>query len=277
MPFGKVVGHSQQISFIKELVRKGGFPQSCAFSGPEGIGKRLVATETAKLLTGRDDLLNVRFIGTELPPKIDDVREAILWLRERPVGSPRKVLIVDRVEEARTEALNALLKILEEPPDYAFIVLITSNISLLPKTVVSRLRVFRFSRLTEKNVECVLERLGIEVDRKVLKLCGGSVGRAVAIHERNIVPLIEELLKLIRSGKGMEGIVDFSSRFSKQEETLLFIDALEYLLSKRDVGSKWFEPISRARLFLRSNVKPRAVIEWLLITVLLGEKCPSSI
>ena len=272
MPFSKVVGHSQQISFIKKLIESSSFPQVSIFSGPGGIGKKLIAVETAKLLTGRETAINIKVIGEEKIPKIEEIRESIEWMFRKPVSSNCKVLIVDRAESLRKEVANALLKLLEEPPSYGYIMLITSNEHSLLPTIKSRASYFRFSKLTEKNVEYILETLNIEIDRRILKISGGSPGNAIAIMKSDILPLIDELINLLKSPKAKEKIVEFSAKFSKasQEETILFLNSFETLLSKKNTIFKWFEIIDTARKFLTFNVKPRLVIEWMLISALFN-------
>ena len=270
MPFSRVVGHSQQISFIKKLIESSSFPQVSIFSGPGGIGKKLIAVETAKLLTGRETAINIKVIGEEKIPKIEEIRESIEWMFRKPVSSNCKVLIVDRAESLRKEVSNALLKLLEEPPSYGYIMLITSNEHSLLPTIRSRASYFRFSKLTEKNVEYILETLNMEIDRRILKISGGSPGNAIAIMKSDILPLIDELINLLKSPKAKEKIVEFSAKFSKasQEETILFLNSFETLLSKKNTIFKWFEIIDTARKFLTFNVKPRPVIEWMLISAL---------
>ena len=272
MPFSRVVGHSQQISFIKKLIESSSFPQVSIFSGPGGIGKKLIAVETAKLLTGRETAINIKVIGKEEIPKIEEIRESIEWMFRKPVSSNCKVLIVDRAESLRKEVSNALLKLLEEPPSYGYIMLITSNEHSLLPTIRSRASYFRFSKLTEKNVEYILETLNIEIDRRILKISGGSPGNAIAIMKSDILALIDELINLLKSPKAKEKIVEFSAKFSKasQEETILFLNSFETLLSKRNTIFKWFEIIDTARKFLTFNVKPRLVIEWMLISALFN-------
>ena len=272
MPFSKVVGHSQQISFIKKLIESSSFPQVSIFSGPGGIGKKLIAVETAKLLTGRETAINIKVIGEEKIPKIEEIRESIEWMFRKPVSSNCKVLIVDRAESLRKEVANALLKLLEEPPSYGYIMLITSNEHSLLPTIKSRASYFRFSKLTEKNVEYILETLNMEIDRRILKISGGSPGNAIAIMKSDILPLIDELINLLKSPKAKEKIVEFSAKFSKasQEETILFLNSFETLLSKKNAIFKWFEIIDMARKFLTFNVKPRLVIEWMLISALFN-------
>ena len=82
MPFSNVVGHSKQISILKSLISSKRFPSSSLFVGPEGVGKKLIATEALKLLT--ENPLNIRILGEEKPGTIEEIREASAWLFTKP-------------------------------------------------------------------------------------------------------------------------------------------------------------------------------------------------
>ncbi|TCK03362.1 DNA polymerase III subunit delta' [Phorcysia thermohydrogeniphila] len=272
MPLSTVVGHSKQLSVIKTLINSRMFPQSSLFVGPEGVGKKLIAVETLTLIA--DSSLNVKVIGSEKPATIEEVREVSSWLFTKPTSGKGKGVVIDNADEMRGEAANALLKTLEEPPDYGYIVLVAkSEQSVLP-TLRSRCRIFRFGRLSDANVEYILERLGITPDKRVIKLSNGSAGMAVRLSESSVPELVQEFLNLMRSKDRLKGIVKFSANFSKlsREETLLFLNALENLLSQKDTIIKWYSAIKRGREFLKFYGKPQSVIEWMLIEVLLGNQ-----
>ncbi|WP_457567868.1 AAA family ATPase [Desulfurobacterium sp.] len=267
MGFNEIVGHNEQIHTIRELIKQKIFPDSSIFSGPAGVGKKLVAVETARLLT--QNPLEIKILGEEKPPSIDEIREASLWLFKKPQYSSRKTLIIDNAENMRRESANALLKTLEEPPPYANIILITSNENYLLPTIRSRCRIFRFGKLTAEQVKTVLNKHGIQCDQKIIKISGNSPGRAIALANSNVPELIGELLKLLKEKKLTENITTFSSRFSavSREETELFIDSLEVLISENKTLLKWFESLERGRTFLKFYGRPQNVIEWILINI----------
>ena len=269
MPFSSVVGHSKQISILKSLISSKRFPSSSLFVGPEGVGKKLIATEVLKLLT--ENPLSIRILGEEKPSTIEEIREASAWLFTKPSSGKGKGLIIDNADEMRSEAANALLKTLEEPPDYGFIVLIAKNEEAVLPTLRSRCRVFRFGKLSDSNIEYLLEKLGLKPDKRVVKLSNGSAGMAVRLSESQVPELIKEFINLMKSKDKLKGIISFSSNFSKlsREETLLFLNALENLLSQKDTVLMWFEAIQKGREFLKFYGKPQSVIEWILLEVLL--------
>ncbi len=271
MPLNTIVGHSRQIKLIKELIERGEFPQSSIFSGVEGVGKRLVAVESLKLISGSD--LEVRIIGSEKPATIEEVRELTEWLFLKPTEGKAKGVVIDNAEEMRSEASNALLKTLEEPPGYAYIILITRNENALLPTIRSRCRIFRFGRLTDSNVEFILKKQGIKPDRKITKLSGGSAGLALKLHESQVPQLIEKLSRLLKRRRVLPVLSEFTPKFSKvsREEARLFLDALENLVRERGTFDRWEEAINRGRLYLKFYGKPQSVVEWVILTAILGK------
>ncbi|WP_456342915.1 DNA polymerase III subunit delta' [Thermovibrio sp.] len=266
MLFSSVVGHSKQLGIIRELVEKGLFPSTTLFCGPEGVGKRLIGRELLTYLTGSP--FSVREIGLEKPPTIEEIRELTEWLFTKPTEGKGKGALIDNAELMRSEAANALLKTLEEPPDYAYLILIARNEEGVLPTIRSRCRVFRFGRLSDANVEYVLERLGIDYDKRAIKVSRGSPGVALKIAENpTVLELLSDFVNLMKSKNRLKEITAFSSKFSNlsREETLLFLDSLEALLSQKETILKWADKIEEARRFLRFYGKPQSVIEWLLI------------
>ncbi len=260
------MGHSKQLSLLKRLVENKRLPSSLIFSGPDGVGKKTVALELAKSVAGK---FETRLIGEKSPPTIDDFRQLKSWLFSKPTVSEKKFLIIDNFHLARVELSNAVLKTLEEPPEYAHIVLVALSEHSVAPTVLSRSTVIRFSSLTPQNVAAVLKRLGVEPEEKVLKFCGGSVSRALNLTSSAVIGLLSEFSKLLKSGKLPYELVSFSEKFSKltRDEAMLFLDALESVLSP-SAYLQWAECLTRARDFLLSFAKPQSAIEWMLLCVL---------
>ena len=264
MLFNGIVGHSRQINLLRRLVESGTFPQSSLFVGPDGVGKRSIARELFSYLCKGE--FNVREVGTEKPVTVDEVRELSSWLFTKPSSGTGKAVIIDRADEMRGEASNALLKTLEEPPVYAYICLIVrSEESVLP-TIRSRCRVFRFGPLSDSSVAYILEKMGFKADKKVVKLAHGSVGRALKLLETPVVDLIGEFTSLIKRSDRLKRVVPFSEKFGSlgREEALLFFDSLEVLIFETGGAYRWEELINRARYYLKFYGKPQSVMEWFL-------------
>ena len=113
--------------------------------------------------------------------KIDDIRDLIEQTKYHPNMGRYKIFIIDEVHMLTKEAFNALLKTLEEPPEYVKFILATTDPLKLPATILSRTQHFRFKRISEKNIFEHLKNI---------------------LHKENITYQDEALNMLIRSGSG---------------------------------------------------------------------------
>ena len=127
--------------------------------GPEGVGKRTAAFAFAAALLGDErrvlarthpDLYLLEPLGEMI--RIDDVRALRHDLHMRPFEADRRVYVVLGAQRLNEDAADALLKDLEEPPPYAVIVLVASELGPLPPTILSRCQLVPFRRLSEKAV-----------------------------------------------------------------------------------------------------------------------------
>ncbi len=188
------------------------FPQSVLFSGPRGTGKtsaaRIVAKgllceknngvfsepcnecETCRSITD-GNFVDVVEIDAASHRGIDDIRSLRSEIMLSPLSAKRKIYIIDEVHMLTTEAANALLKTLEEPPAHVVFLLATTDPQKLPATVLSRLIKIPFHKATAQEVEGrikkVAEKEGIEIDAGAISLIyslsGGGFRDAVRILE----------------------------------------------------------------------------------------------
>jgi len=180
---------------------------SYLFAGPDGIGKKLVANEFAKLINCNNqgvndstdcecnsctkidkgihpDVIYVQFEGVK-SIKVEQIREGVedrLFLKS--FEAKYKVVIVDEAERMSNGAQNAFLKTLEEPPPNSVIILITSSPDTLLPTIRSRCQLIRFNPLPEELILNELNsnsELSSEEARICAKLSRGSLGRALSV------------------------------------------------------------------------------------------------
>ncbi len=153
-----IIGHSDKIRDLKRLAKDGNLSHGYVFWGPAMIGKRLVAEalanfletgsfETPKLL---QDCLVIKPSGNTIG--IDQVREIKNFLWQKPAISSRRTLVIDDADFMTADAQNALLKIAEEPPASALIVLVTDDPDALNPTVFSRLQKIYFSPVPQEEL-----------------------------------------------------------------------------------------------------------------------------
>ena len=153
--------------------------------GPAGVGKRTAAYEFAAALLGdarrvrartHPDLYVLEPLGEMI--RIDDVRALRHDLHMRPFEADRRVYLVLDAHRMNEDAADALLKDLEEPPPYAVIVLVASELGPLPPTILSRCQLVPFRRLSERAVrEWIVQRAPERSEGEARALARAAAGR----------------------------------------------------------------------------------------------------
>ncbi|HLE98437.1 MAG TPA: hypothetical protein VI409_06195 [Gaiellaceae bacterium] len=153
--------------------------------GPDGVGKRSAALAFAAALLGDErrvearthpDLYVLEPLGEMI--RIDDVRALRRDLHMRPFEADRRVYLVLEAQRMNEDAADALLKDLEEPPPYAVIVLVASELGPLPPTILSRCQLVPFRRLSERAVRgWIASRAPERSEEEVRVLARASSGR----------------------------------------------------------------------------------------------------
>ena len=236
MPFSEVVGHARPLGLLSRSLARGSLPPSLLFSGPQGVGKRLVARAVAQALnclhpihtsqtTGAGLAIdacgvcaacakierNVHpdFVVLERPDsgsvKIDQVRDAIGTTAYRPFEGRCRVIVIDEADRLNPDSQNALLKSLEEPPASSVFILVSSRPETLLSTVRSRCSRLRFGRLAAADVARLLsERHGMDQAdaHAVAAVADGSVGRALDAGSRAFRAGREAALSVLRTAAG---------------------------------------------------------------------------
>ena len=207
MGFPQIIGHEPQKEFLRNSIRKNRISHAYLFSGPEGVGKKLVAIGFAKLINcaqgGVDNLdckcvscakteksLNPDVLVFEYPGekiiKVGHVRQDIERLIHlAPYENPYKVFIIDDAQRMNFNAQNAFLKTLEEPPPNSVIILITTLADLLMPTIRSRCQSVVFQPLEVEQVREFLKKggPGDNDPELVSRISGGSISKALNADE----------------------------------------------------------------------------------------------
>jgi DNA polymerase-3 subunit delta' len=179
--------------------------------GPRGVGKRRLALAFAGELLGdrgrterrsHPDLYVLEPLGEMI--RIDAVRELRRDLHMRPFEASRRVYLVFGADELNEDAADALLKDLEEPPPYAVIVLVASELGPLPETIRSRCQLVPFRRLSERAVrEHLASRsapmLDDEAATALARVAAGRLDRAERLLDPDAAARRGELLAAARS------------------------------------------------------------------------------
>ncbi|MGD0109448.1 MAG: DNA polymerase III subunit delta' [Rhodopila sp.] len=251
-----LLGHAEAEATILDAIRAGRMHHAWLITGPEGVGKATLAYRFARrLLAGRllaaglaeeslaldpghpvfrrvaaashADLLTVERVLNEKTKRmksqiaVEDVRKINGFMSLTPAEGGWRVVVVDGAEDLNQSSANGLLKILEEPPPRAILLLVCAAPGRLPATIRSRCRRLRLTPLGDEAMEQLLgqylPRLEADERGRLITLAEGSPGRAMMLAEDEglkIAMLVDKLLSdmpVVPVSRGYE-IADFLGR-----------------------------------------------------------------
>ncbi len=229
--FGAIVGQESVIGALRRALSSARLPHTLLFAGPPGVGKATCAGIVAQALNCAEqgpadacgECVSCRKVERGLHPDvlwmapaprtvgIKAVRRAAAATGYRPYEGRHRVVAVDEAHMLTTEAQNAFLKTLEEPPASSAIVLVTPAPGSLLATVRSRCQSLRFSPLPQSLVRAYLtDKRGLDPDEARLRaaLTPGSIGRALCIDLDGYADLLEAVVEALRSAQlGGAGVI----------------------------------------------------------------------
>lgn len=197
-----------------------------------------MATDTDRLIAqlAHPDLLYINKDSEDKKTKkteivVDDIRQIKQFIQLTPSFANWKVVIIDCADDLNRAAANALLKVLEDPPPYSLIILVTHHIGRLLKTVRSRCQKITFEFLSKNILNQLITRyhskpINDQTKTKIIELAEGSIGRAVALLEEGVFEqyilmceILEKLPEL--SNFFLQQLIDKVTNFSLITELLL--------------------------------------------------------
>ena len=323
--FKDVVGHKDIIKYIENAVSEGKVSHAYILNGERGAGKKMLASLFAATLLcekGGPDPCNVCHscrqaesgnhpdiirVQHEKPNTIsvDDIRQQVYYdIQIKPYQGAYKIYIIAEADLMSVQAQNALLKTIEEPPEYAVIFLLTENAEVLLPTITSRCVMLKLRNIKDTLIKKYLMET-MEVPDYKADVCTafaqGNMGRAILLanseHFNEIRDEAVQLLKYIDEMelneivKAIKRINTFKLevndyldiimiwyrdvllyKATKDITTVVFKDQIKYIKERAKKSSYEgieliIESLEKAKTRLKANVNFDLVMELLLLTI----------
>ena len=231
--FENIIGNEAIKNTLEKSIKTNQITHSYLMIGIQGIGKKLLAKEYAKVILSSNDIINnpdflcIEPDGNSI--KIEQIRNFQKEIQEKPIISNKKVYIIDDADLMTKEAQNCLLKTLEEPPEFAVIILIGSNENAFLPTIKSRCMILHFNRLSDSEIKSYLQEQynELNVTQSMLDIAGGSIGRAINLKDKQEqYSKVEEIINNLDK-KDLIDIIQSSEILYKTKDDIN--DILDYI------------------------------------------------
>lgn len=289
--FADIVGQEDVVENLLAQLASGKISHGYLFSGLRGTGKTSTARIFAKAVNCKSyqkqkygepcnkcvsclaiadssaiDLIEIDAASNRGIDEIRDLREKI---KLSPLSFRFKVYIIDEAHMLTTEAFNALLKTLEEPPAHAIFILCTTDSAKLPKTIISRLSRFFFKRATDADIAKALAKIAKEekvncsgeVFLEIAKIADGSFRDAVSIFDQLAASGKTINVKSVGAIGGISTwnqVVGFVDAFSDEDLKEAIINLENFVQNEGDIQFLIRELISTFEklLFIKVGIDP---------------------
>ena len=286
--FDDLIGQDVVAETILNSIKENKVPNAYLFTGIRGIGKTTIARIVAKSLNcskvngylckedfcencnsiSNSNHIDVLEMDAASKTGVDDVRDLIEFSRYGPTTAKYKIFIIDEVHMLSKQAFNALLKTLEEPPEYLKFIFATTEIKKIPITVVSRCQRFDLSRVKSLELFNFIKDIKNKENGKIsddsikliVKISEGSVRDALSLLDRALLTLDQDkeldllstqkifghfdksqlinLFELVFQGKETEVLNIYREIYDQGVEPKIFInDFLELLYYFKNIES----------------------------------------
>ena len=215
--FKELIGQKVATDTIINSIKASKIPNAYLFTGIRGVGKTTIARIVAKSLNclngieklceknlcmncesiSKSSHMDVLELNGADKTSINDIRDLIEFSKYGPTSSKYKIFIIDEVHQISSSAFNALLKILEEPPNYLKFILATTEIKKVPVTIISRCQRFDLSRVKSEDLFQFIKKVkdkengnvSDEALKLIVKISEGSVRDALSLLDRGLLSL----------------------------------------------------------------------------------------
>ena len=291
--FENIVGNAKNKEILEKLIKIEKTVHSYMFIGEEGIGKKLIAKEFAKMLLCTDEKQKycdhckscIGFNSNNNPDfyiiepdgnsiKIDQIRQMQEEIYTKPIISNKKVYIIDNADTMTKEAQNCLLKTLEEPPMYVTIILICANENNILVTVKSRCSKMYFDKISDNEIKQYLSQNHPEAkfSENMIKSFNGSIGKALKINDSlDLYTSVDVLFSNIENKDILE-IMKQAEIIYKSKENIIdilnYINVLFFNEAKSNIKmTKYIKIVEDTKLRLNSNTNYDMTIDNMFLKI----------
>ena len=236
--FNDLIGQNIISDTILNSIKSKKIPNAYLFTGIRGVGKTTIARIVAKSLNCSNGIENIctenlcencesisnsnhiDVLEMDAASKtgVDDVRDLIEFSRYGPSSAKYKIFIIDEVHMLSKQAFNALLKTLEEPPEYLKFIFATTEIKKIPVTVVSRCQRYDLSRVKSSELFDFIKKIKSKENgnvsddalKLIVKISEGSVRDALSLLDRGLLTLDKNKELDLKSAQKIFGYFDKS-------------------------------------------------------------------
>lgn len=272
--FRSVVGQRELTATLRSSITSGRLAQAYLFCGPRGVGKTSCARIFARAVNclhptpegeacgecescvaiSQGNSYNLMELDAASNNGVDDIRQIIDQVAVPPQTGRYRVFVIDEVHMLTSQAFNAFLKTLEEPPSYAIFILATTEKHKVIPTILSRCQIYDFKRITVDDIvdhlEYVASQEGFTADRKALGViarkadgamrdalsifdqvasaCGGNLTYEAVTENLNVLDYdyFFRLVEDFRKGDVADALLLYSEVRSRGFDSLFFIGSL---------------------------------------------------
>ncbi len=252
--FSEVISQNHIKITIQNQIKTNKLGHAYLFCGPRAVGKTTLSRILAKTINcqnrenNTDDACNNCSVCKEINKNlgldiieidaashtgVDNVRENIIAMSQiAPTHYKYKVFIIDEVHMLSTQAFNALLKTIEEPPTYIVFILCTTEIHKVPLTIISRCQRFDFKKIgvldIVKKLETITDKENIKIEKNVLE----SIARQSGGHMRDAESLLTQIISIGYTQENEEITMDKANLIISKSSIGEAIDLIKYIFQK---------------------------------------------
>ncbi len=277
--FDKIIGNEKVKDFLKLAINSKNISHSYMFIGKRGVGKKLLAKEFAKVIMcnkdGQDNCNScIKFEAnsnpdyTEIEPdektlKIDVIRKIQEKITEKPIVSNKKVYIIDEADTMTEESQNCLLKTLEEPPEYAVIILIVSNENKMLPTIKSRCVTVKFDILSNEEIK----QINPNLSDKMIELLEGSLENIATIEKKEEqYSELEKIANILESGDLVKAFNNSDLLYTEKCDIMNMLESLNMIFWQRK-NINAVEIIEKTKKKISQNNNYDMCIDYLIMNI----------